>query len=184
MRGGVTAALAVTLAVGCAPATPPSGSNTADEVPVVTTDASKPQPESVAKKEPPREPTGVISAIKDVFGEGKISKCNRLIEVINREQGPLKNTSGSDLAALRKLGDTLDGVAERVTAVRDLDDELSRRRDEYASMAKDLAKASRDTAAALEGNDPGESGRSGQDDVELRRARERRRLGHQRLLLG
>jgi len=86
--------------------------------------------------------------------DGKISQCNRLIGVINKEQGPLKSASGSDPAALKKLAETLDGVAEKVEAVKLKDDKLVGFRDEYAKMAKDLAKASRETAEALAGNDP------------------------------
>lgn len=86
--------------------------------------------------------------------DGKISQCNRLIEVINKEQGPLKEASGSDPAALKKLADTLDDVAKKVEAVELKDEKLVGFRDEYAKMAKDLSKASRDTATALEGKDP------------------------------
>lgn len=86
--------------------------------------------------------------------DGKISQCNRLIEVINKEQGPLKSASGSDPDALKKLAETLDGVATKVKAVELKDESLVKFRDDYASMATDLGKASRDTATALESNDP------------------------------
>jgi major membrane immunogen (membrane-anchored lipoprotein) len=86
--------------------------------------------------------------------DGKIAQCNRLIEVINKEQGPLKSASGSDPAALKKLAETLDNVAKKVSAVEVKDEKLVKFRDDYASMAKDLSKASRDTAGALESNDP------------------------------
>jgi hypothetical protein len=49
--------------------------------------------------------------------DGKIAQCNRLIEVINKEQGPLKKATGNDPAALKKLADTLDDVAKKVEAV-------------------------------------------------------------------
>ena len=84
----------------------------------------------------------------------KLDECNRLIEVINKEQGPLKEASGTDPAALRKLADTLDGVAKRVGAIELTDEKLVVFRNEYAQMATDLGKASRDTAAALADNDP------------------------------
>ena len=86
--------------------------------------------------------------------DGKISQCNRLIEVINKEQGPLKSASGSDPEALKKLAETLDNVSSKVKAVELKDEQLVKFRDDYATMAGDLAKASRDTAGALESNDP------------------------------
>ncbi|MCA9625423.1 MAG: hypothetical protein KC731_40655 [Myxococcales bacterium] len=95
------------------------------------------------------------TAIMGLAGcDGKISQCNRLIEEINKEQGPLKEASGSDPAALNKLADTLDGVATKVEAVELKDEKLVGFRNDYAKMAKDLASASRDTATALESNDP------------------------------
>jgi hypothetical protein len=96
-----------------------------------------------------------ITGLMGLVGcDGKISQCNRLIEVINKEQGPLKESSGSDPAALKKLADTLDNVATKVEAVELKDEKLVGFRNDYAKMAKDLGKASRDTATALEGNDP------------------------------
>jgi len=89
-----------------------------------------------------------------LYDNGKIAQCNRLIEVINREQGPLKEASGSDPAALRDLASVLRGVAQKVTAVDLEDPQLASFRDHYAEMAFDLAQASDDTATALEGNDP------------------------------
>jgi hypothetical protein len=84
----------------------------------------------------------------------KIAQCNRLVQVINSEQGPLKSASGSDPDSLRKLADTLDHVATRVAAVEMRDAKLTGFRDDYAEMARDLAGASRETAAALDTNDP------------------------------
>lgn len=86
--------------------------------------------------------------------DGKISQCNRLIEVINKEQGPLKDASGSDPAALKKLAETLENVATKVEAVELKDEKLVSFRDDYAKMARDLAKASNETAEALDGKDP------------------------------
>lgn len=86
--------------------------------------------------------------------DGKIAQCNRLIEVINKEQGPLKKATGNDPAALKKLADTLDNVAKKVEAVELKDEKLLSFRNEYSQMAKDLGKASRDTATAVESNDP------------------------------
>jgi hypothetical protein len=89
--------------------------------------------------------------------DSKISQCNRLIKVINDEQGPLKNATGSDPAALKKLAETLDGVSKKVGTVELADEKLVGFRDEYKKMAEDLAKVSRDTAGALESNDPGKA---------------------------
>jgi hypothetical protein len=86
--------------------------------------------------------------------DGKVSQCNRLIEIINAEQESLKNASGSDPAALDSLGDVLENTGEAVGAVRLRDPELKRLRNDYRTMAHDLAKASRQTAQALRGNDP------------------------------
>jgi hypothetical protein len=96
-----------------------------------------------------------ISAVGTLVGcDNKIGQCNALIEVINKEQGPLKSASGSDPAALKKLADTLDNVATKVEGVELKDEKLVGFRDDYAEMAKELGKASRDTATALESNDP------------------------------
>ena len=82
--------------------------------------------------------------------DGRIPQCNRLIKVINEEQGAIKAASGDDAAALNTFADTLESVANKVSGVELEDEQLSAFRDAYAAMAKDLAKASRDTASALE----------------------------------
>ena len=97
---------------------------------------------------------GTTAAMGLAGCDGKIGQCNRLIEVINKEQGPLKYASGSDPAALKKLAETLDNVGKKVEAVELKDETLIKHRDDYAQMARDLAKASTETAAALESNDP------------------------------
>lgn len=86
--------------------------------------------------------------------DGKIPQCNRLIEVINKEQAPLKNLKGNDPDELKKLAETLDGVAGKVKAVELKDEKLIGFRDEYGKMAEDLAATSRETAEALTSNDP------------------------------
>ena len=86
--------------------------------------------------------------------DGKIPQCNRLIEVINNEQKPLKNLKGENPEELKKLAETLDGVAGKVKAVELEDEKLVGFRDEYAKMAEDLAGTSRETAEALASNDP------------------------------
>jgi hypothetical protein len=96
-----------------------------------------------------------------VFGtgcDGKIPQCNRLIEVINKEQAPLKNLKGNDPDELKKLAETLDGVASKVKAVELEDATLVAFRDDYGKMAEDLAATSRETAEALASNDPKKAG--------------------------
>lgn len=85
--------------------------------------------------------------------DSKIAQCNRLIDVINKEQAPLKKETGSDPEALKKLASTLDDVSAKVKAVQIEDAQLVQYRDDYAKMATDLAGASRETAEALEGSD-------------------------------
>lgn len=96
-----------------------------------------------------------IAALSVTACDGRVQQCNRLIKVINDEQEPLKKAPGSnDPAALKTIADTLDTVAKKVAEV-DLEDErLVKFRDDYKTMAEDLAKASRDTAGAFESNDP------------------------------
>jgi hypothetical protein len=83
----------------------------------------------------------------------RVSQCNELIEVINREQAPLRQALGSDAEALQKLADTLEAVAVQVDAVAIDDATLVAFRDDYAKMARDLALDSRKTSAAIASND-------------------------------
>jgi hypothetical protein len=85
--------------------------------------------------------------------DGRIAQCNRLIRVINAEQDPIKKASGGDPTALKNLADALDNVATKVEAVDVKDEKIVGFRDQYAGMAKELATASRSTAAALEEKD-------------------------------
>ena len=100
---------------------------------------------------------GVI-AVAGMGCDGKINQCNRLIEVINKEQAPLKNLKGNDPEELKKLAETLDGVAGKVKSVELEDEKLVGFRDDYAKMAEDLAATSRETAEALASNDPKKAG--------------------------
>jgi regulator of extracellular matrix RemA (YlzA/DUF370 family) len=86
--------------------------------------------------------------------DGRITQCNQLIRVINAEQEPIKRASGSDPEALNKLADALDNVGTKVAEVKVEDESIIGFRDKYSTMAKELAKAARDTAAAIEANDP------------------------------
>jgi hypothetical protein len=83
----------------------------------------------------------------------RVSQCNQLIEVINREQAPLLQAAGSDAEALQKMADTLEAVAVQVDAVAIDDATLVAFRDDYVKMARDLALDSRKTSAALASKD-------------------------------
>jgi len=86
--------------------------------------------------------------------DGKIAQCNRLIDVINKEQKPLKSKTGNDPKHLKELATTLASVSKKVRAVQLKDAKLKSFRDEYAKMAEDLASAAKATATAFESNDP------------------------------
>jgi regulator of extracellular matrix RemA (YlzA/DUF370 family) len=99
---------------------------------------------------------GLIASLGLVTAcDSKINQCNRLIEVINKEQDPIKNmkTSGNDAGSFKKLADVLDGVAGKVKGVELKDEKLVKFRDDYAKMAEELAGSSREAAEALGGTD-------------------------------
>lgn len=94
---------------------------------------------SVERRAPPHEPLE--------------TQCKRLIEVINREQKPIRemSVSGTNAESFMTLGKVLDGVATNVEAVRVTDETLAKLQKEYVGLARDLAQASREGAKALEG---------------------------------
>ncbi len=85
--------------------------------------------------------------------DSRITQCNELIGVINAEQEPIKRASGDDPESLMKLATALDQVGVHVGDVALKDASLVTFRDNYAAMAKELATAARDTAAAIEAKD-------------------------------
>ncbi|MEM6787490.1 MAG: hypothetical protein AAF715_08215 [Myxococcota bacterium] len=87
--------------------------------------------------------------------DSKINQCNRLIEVINNEQAPIKemDKQDNDPESFKKLADVLDGVAGTVRGVEVKEEELQKFRDDYATMASELATSSREAAEALGGTD-------------------------------
>jgi hypothetical protein len=106
----------------------------------------------------------VLGAALSLLGcDSKTRQCNRLIGVINKEQEPLKKEPPKldDPGSLRTFGDTLDGVAKQVSTVELKDEELGGFRDNYAKMAKDLAKVARDMANAVEAKDVAKQSESG-----------------------
>jgi len=87
--------------------------------------------------------------------DSRIGQCNRLIEVINGEQQHIKDAAkNTDAAGMKKLADTLDGVAGKVNSVELKDDKLVGFRNDYKGMVEDLSKVARDSAAAIESQDP------------------------------
>jgi hypothetical protein len=95
------------------------------------------------------------TAIASLCGcDGRVSQCNRLIQVINTEQEPLKGTAGAEPAALRKLADVLEELASKVEGVEIADEKLVQFRTDYAAMVRELGAVSRQTATHLESDDP------------------------------
>ena len=83
----------------------------------------------------------------------KIPQCNRLIKVINTEQGAVRDKPATDPPSLRKLADSLEGVSKKVAAVELDDPKLVELRNQYAEMADGISTAARATAKALEEDD-------------------------------
>jgi len=91
-------------------------------------------------------------------GQKKISECNQLIEVINKGVESLNKTpkGGSDptgAADLKSMADAMDKVAADAAKVELTIPDLKKYSTEYQTMAKDVAKAARDMAAAAEAKD-------------------------------
>jgi len=87
--------------------------------------------------------------------ESRIGQCNQIIHVINAEQQPIRDAAKSTNAAgMNKLADTLDAVANKVSRVELDDEKLVGLRNDYRAMVEDLSKVARETAAAMESQDP------------------------------
>jgi hypothetical protein len=85
----------------------------------------------------------------------KISECNGLVQVINTgviglEKAPKNDQDPSGIADLKAMAASMDKVAENAAAVQLTVPELRKMRDDYQKMAKEIAKAERDLAAAAE----------------------------------
>lgn len=91
-------------------------------------------------------------------GQKKINECNSLIEVINKGVASLDKGSkgGADptgTADLKSMADSMDKVAADAAKVELTIPELKKYSADYQAMAKDVAKAARDMAAAADAKD-------------------------------
>ncbi|AUX41359.1 hypothetical protein SOCE26_027700 [Sorangium cellulosum] len=91
-------------------------------------------------------------------GQNKIAECNALIEVINKGVQSIDKGSkaGADQGGsndLKVMADAMDKVAADAAQVKLTTPELQKFSGEYQAMAKDVAKAARDLAAAADAND-------------------------------
>lgn len=91
-------------------------------------------------------------------GQTKVSECNALIEVINKgvqsiEKGTKVGGDQGGSADLKAMADAMEKVAADAAQVKLTTPELQKFSTEYQAMAKDVAKAARELAAAAEAND-------------------------------
>ncbi|WP_437653083.1 hypothetical protein [Sorangium sp. So ce1182] len=94
-----------------------------------------------------------------------MSECNALVEVANRgvqsiERGTKAGTDQGGSGELRAMADAMDKVAANAARVKLTTPELQGFSSEYQAMAKDVAKAARDLAAAADANDAEKSNRA------------------------
>jgi len=91
-------------------------------------------------------------------GQKKINECNALIQVINTgvqnlEKGNKIAGDATGVAELKGMADAMDKVAGDAGKVELTIPELKKQRDDYQTMAKEVAKAARDMASAAEAKD-------------------------------
>ena len=91
-------------------------------------------------------------------GQKKITECNAMVQVINSgvvslEKAPKSDADPTGVAGLRAMADALDKVAADAGGVQLTLPELKKMRDEYQRVAKDIAKAERELAAAAQDKD-------------------------------
>jgi ABC-type Zn uptake system ZnuABC Zn-binding protein ZnuA len=91
-------------------------------------------------------------------GQKKIGECNQLIEVINKgveslNKSPKGGADPTGAADLKSMADAMDKVAGDAAKVELTIPELKKYSAEYQTMAKDVAKAAREMAAAAEAKD-------------------------------
>jgi hypothetical protein len=101
---------------------------------------------------------GLICLAAAGCGQKKITECNALVSVINTgvvnlEKAPKTEADPSGVTDLRAMADAMDKVAADAGAVQLTIPEVKRLRDEYQKMAKDIAKAERELAAAAQERD-------------------------------
>jgi hypothetical protein len=101
---------------------------------------------------------GLICLAAAGCGQKKITECNALVSVINTgvvnlEKAPKTEADPSGVTDLRTMAEAMDKVAADAGAVQLTIPEVKRLRDEYQKMAKDIAKAERELAAAAQERD-------------------------------
>lgn len=97
----------------------------------------------------------VLAAATAGCGQKKIAECNALVQVINAgvvslEKAPKNESDPSGISDLRAMADAMDKVAADAGNVQLTVPELRKLRDDYHKMAKEIAKAERELAAAAE----------------------------------
>jgi hypothetical protein len=127
--------------------------------------AGCPKDEERHEEEPPRSREPTTAPMDDAgapsppslrltsFGDSLADQCNRLIRQINAAQEPIRTAGGGTPAELILLATTLELVAVRIDEVAVSDERLVESRGAYVTMVKELAKAARETAGALDGKD-------------------------------
>lgn len=91
-------------------------------------------------------------------GQKKITECNNLIQVINAgvqnlEKGTKAAGDETGVAELKSMADAMDKVADDAAKVDITIPELKKYETEYQTMARDVAKAAREMAAAAQSKD-------------------------------
>lgn len=97
----------------------------------------------------------LLAAATAGCGQKKIAECNALVQVINAgvvslEKAPKNESDPSGISDLKAMADAMDKVAADASSVQLTVPELKKLRDDYHKMAKDIAKAERELAAAAE----------------------------------
>jgi hypothetical protein len=91
-------------------------------------------------------------------GQKKIAECNAVVQVINSgvvslEKAPKTEADPNGVADLRAMADAMDKIAGEAAAVQLTLPELRKLRDDYQRMAKEIARAERELAAAVQERD-------------------------------
>jgi len=103
-------------------------------------------------------PLCLLAAASFGCGQKKITECNAMVQVINAgvvnlEKAPKSDADPTGVSGLRAMADALDKVAADAGSVQLTLPELKKMRDEYQRIAKDIAKAERELAAAAQDKD-------------------------------
>jgi hypothetical protein len=90
-------------------------------------------------------------------GQRKLSECNALVDVINKGVASLERSqkAGTDSNAateIKPVADAMDKVAQDAAQVKLTIPELQKFSADYQAMAKEVAKAAREMAGAVEAN--------------------------------